>query len=130
MATPQQQGRYFKEIGLAAARAADEKKGEDIAFLHIKPVSPIADYLLLVGVTSPAHMDAVEDHIRRTLKKAGAYALHRDGRQSELWRVLDYGGLLVHLMHPEARAFYAFDKLFHGARRIAFEEPRGRKSDA
>ena len=118
MTTPQSQGRYFRDLGVAAARAADDKKGTEIVLLHTKLVSPLADYVLIVGATSPPHIRALEEHIRFTLKTGGTYAQHRDGRESDLWRVLDYGGLLVHLMHPKAREFYAIDRLFHEARSV------------
>jgi len=128
--TPQQQGRRFKTIAAQAARAADDKKGEDIRLLHIRPVSTIADYLLIVSVTSPPHMGAIEEAIRLRLKEGGESLSHRDGRQSDVWRVLDYGGLLVHLMHPRARDFYALDKLFHDARRIDWAVPPKKKKPA
>ncbi|HVE14038.1 MAG TPA: ribosome silencing factor, partial [Elusimicrobiota bacterium] len=100
--------------------AADDKKGEDILVLHVRPVSEVADFLLLASVTSPAHLRAVEEAVRLALKDIGILPSRRDGRASELWRVMDYGGLIVHLMHPEARAFYQLDKLFHGARKVSF----------
>ena len=116
----------FRVLACAAARAADDKKGEDILLLHVRPVTELADYMLLVGVTSPAHLGAIEEAVRLRLKEIGLHPCHRDGRSSELWRVLDYGGLLVHLMHPQAREFYQLDKLFHGARKVAWEARPGK----
>jgi ribosome-associated protein len=118
--TPLRQGAYFKNLAVAAARAADDKKGDAITLLHIKPVSPLADYMLLINVTSPPHMRAVEEHIRKTLKTGGSFAQHRDGRASDLWRVLDYGGLLIHITHPQAREFYALDRLYHDAKPVSW----------
>lgn len=116
MVSAQQQGKAYKALALAAAKAADDKKGERITLYHVRPVTTVTDYMLLVSVTSPNHMKAVEEHVRTTLKSAGSYAQHRDGRESDVWRVLDYGGLLIHLMHPRAREFYDLDKLYHDAR--------------
>jgi ribosome-associated protein len=103
---------------MASARAADEKKGEEIVLLHVRPVSTLADYILLVGVTSANHLGAVEEHIVQALKGLGRIPNHKDGRRSEQWRVLDYGGLIIHLLHPRARTFYSVDRLFPGARRV------------
>ncbi|MBU2613780.1 ribosome silencing factor [Patescibacteria group bacterium] len=122
-ATPQQQGKYFKGLAVLAARTAEEKKGENILLLHIRPVSTIADYLLIVSATSPAHIRAIEEAVRVRLKTDGENPGRRDGRQSDIWRVLDYGGLLVHLMHPKARDFYSLDKLFHNARPVEWLVP-------
>ena len=112
------QGSRFKKLALCAARAADDKKGMDISLLHIRPLTSLADYMLLVSVTSPNHMKAIDQNVRKTLKDLGVHAQHADGKTSATWRVIDYGGLLVHLMHPTAREFYALDKVYHDARRV------------
>ena len=115
------QGRLFKKLAVAAARAADDKKAEDIVLLHTRPVSGVADYVLLTTVSSRPMREAVEDEVKKSLKDLGAHSLHRDGRLSDRWRVLDYGGLLVHVMHPETREFYRIESLFDGAKKVKWE---------
>lgn len=115
------QGKFYKRLAVQAARAAADKKAEDIALLHIKPVSGVADYLLIATCSSAPQIDAVEDHIKRTFKDLGILTHHRDGRLSDRWRVLDYGGLLVHLMHPESREHYRLETLFKGAPKVRWE---------
>lgn len=124
-AAAQSQGRLFKRLALLAAHAADDRKAENIVLLHIRPVSGVADYAVIASTTSTPMLEAVEDHVKKALKDAGVLALHRDGRLSDRWRVLDYGGLLVHLMHPEARAFYRLESLFEGAKKVEWEDRRG-----
>ena len=124
-ATVQTQGRLFKRLAALAARAADDKKAEDVVVLHVKPVSGVADYVVIASTTSTPQLEAVEDHVKKTLKDEGALALHRDGHLSDRWRVLDYGGLLVHLMHPEARAFYRLESLFEGAKKVRWQDAHG-----
>ncbi len=116
--------RDFRRLAVLAARGASDKKAEEIVLFHIRPISGLADFLLLATVDSPAHLEAVEDHISRTFKAKGLLLVRRDGARSQHWRVLDYGGLLVHLMHREAREFYSLDKLFIDARRVGWEEEK------
>ena len=130
MPTATEQEKHFKSVALAAARAADDKKGDEIRLLHLKNVSEIADYLLIVTVTSAPHMGAVEEALRIALKSQGETLNHRDGKQSDIWRVLDYGGLLVHLMVPKAREFYALDKLFHEAKPVRWTPPAAKQNPA
>lgn len=111
----------FRPLALQAARCASDKNAEDIVLFHIKPVSGLADFLLLATVDSPAQLEAVEDHVAREFKGRGVPLLRRDGVRSDRWRVLDYGGILVHLMHRRAREFYSLDRLFIDARRVAWE---------
>ncbi|TBR26092.1 ribosome silencing factor [bacterium] len=119
------QGRHFKRLAVKAARAADDKKAEDIALLHVRPVSGVSDYVLIVSVGSRPQLEAVEDHVKKELKDEGVLALHRDGRLSDRWRVLDYGGLLVHVMSPETRDFYRIESIFDGAKKVRWEKSGG-----
>ena len=119
------QGRRFKKLAVKAARAADDKKAEDITLLHVRPVSGVADYVLVVSADSRPQLEAVEDNVKKTLKELGVLALHRDGRLSDRWRVLDYGGLLVHVMHPETRDFYRVESVFSGAKKVKWEASGG-----
>lgn len=112
--------RAFKNLAASAAKAADSKKGEDITLLDVHKQSGLTEYLLLVNVNSESHLDAIETAISDLMEKAGVSLRHRDGTDT-LWRVLDYGGLMVHLMHPKARDFYALDKLYHEAPRRSWE---------
>ena len=115
----------FKFVAVAAARAAYDKKGEEITLLNVRSTSGVADFILLVTVSSPAHLEAVEHGVSVLLEAAGIELRHRDGSHSGLWRVLDYGGILVHLMHSEARDFYALDKLFHDAPKQRWQQSKG-----
>lgn len=119
------QGRYFKKLAIKAARAADDKKAGAITLLHVRPVSGVADYVLIVSVDSRPQLEAVEDNVKKILKDDGVLALHRDGRLSDRWRVLDYGGLLVHVMHPETRDFYRIESVFAGAKTVKWEPAGG-----
>ena len=112
----------FRELAILAARACDDKKAEDIVLRSIASVSPLAEYLLVASVGSQPQMEAVQDAIKHSLQEHGSVMVHRDGGRSDLWRILDYGGLLIHLMHPKAREFYSIDKLFHDARRIHWQD--------
>ena len=114
--------RDFRRLAVLAAKAASEKQAEDIVLYHIKPISGLADYLLLATVDSPAQLEAVEDHVSQQFKEKGVSLVRREGSRSAIWRVLDYGGLLVHLMHRDAREFYSLDKLYIDARRVSWEE--------
>ena len=101
-----------KALVCLAARLADEKKAENIKVIDLGGSSALCDYVLLMTATSKPHLEAVEEEISKKLKELGYYKTNRDGADSVLWRVSDYGGFLVHIMTAEARDFYALDKLF------------------
>lgn len=117
-----------KEIALLAARYADEKKAENIKVLDLQGLSSLCEYIVLATVTSKPHLEAVEDEISTQLKKIGVYKTNRDGADSMIWRVSDYGSFLVHIMTPQAREFYALDKIFSFGKELDYKKKPVKKA--
>jgi len=112
-----------KELVCWAARLADDKKGENIKVIDLCGLSSLCDYVLIVTANSKPHLDSVEEEISKKLKEQGYYKINRDGGESNLWRVSDYGGFLAHIMTQEARDFYALEKIFSFGKEISFKKP-------
>ena len=112
-----------KELVCLAARLADEKKAENIKVIDLKGLSSLCDFVIIMTATSKPHLEAVEEEISKKLKEIGIYKTNRDGADSLQWRVSDYGSFLVHIMTPQARDFYALDKIFSFGQEIDFTKP-------
>jgi len=112
----------FKKIAFAAANAGDSKKAHPVTVFDLAGRSPLADYAVLMVVESAPQLDAVEEEVQVRLKHEGIYCLHRDGMQSKNWKVLDYGGVLVHIYDGKAAEFYAIDKVYSGYKTVEWEE--------
>lgn len=122
--------RTFRHVAAAAARAADDKKAEGITLLHVHKTSPITDYLLVVTGTSRPHLETLEHEIVKALMHFGLRPVHRARPQSDQWRVLDFGGLVVHVMTAEARELYQLEKLHRDAPEVDWKEPAAPKAPA
>lgn len=105
-----------------AARAADEKLGEDILAIDVRRDSSLADCYLLVSGSGHLHIRALEDAVRESLREAGADLRRTDGQRGHLWRALDYGTLIVHIMDQKTRQFYAMEKLWERGKKIDWGE--------
>lgn len=119
-----------------AAHAADEKIGENIVAFDVRKQSSLADCYLLVTGSTHIHIRAIEDAMREALREAGADLKRTDGRRGHLWRVLDYGFLIIHVMDQKSREFYAMEKLWERGKLLALgikqeakpeKKPRPRK---
>ena len=108
----------LKNLALKAARILEDKKGESIALYDLGSKSSLCDYVIVATATSAPHLNALEEEVSIKLKEDGFFKLNRDGSGSQSWRVSDYGGLILHLMTEEARAYYALDKMFDFAKII------------
>ncbi len=110
----------FKTVAVAAARAMHENKAADILLLDVRKTSPLSDYLIIATALSRPHLESLEDKLAEALEKAGLRVHHRNRPQSDLWRVLDFGGLIVHLMVEEARELYALERLHDRAKELSW----------
>lgn len=112
----------FRSLGRALARAASDKKADEVVLLDVRRQSPLVEYMIIATVTSPPHLEAVEDAVRQAGRELRCPALRRARPESDSWRVLDFGGILAHFMTEDARRFYNLEKLYHQARPVSWEE--------
>lgn len=109
-------------IALAAARAASDKKADDIRILDLRAVSSFADYFVICSGNSEPHLKAISSGIRETLRDNLGLQVQADGFPISQWVVLDYHGVLVHIFHPDKRTFYNLESLWRDAPVVTFEE--------
>ena len=55
---------------------------------------------------------SISDNIIKKLKKVKIKPLGIEGYSKSEWVLIDFGDVLVHVMHPEAREFYSLEKLW------------------
>jgi ribosome-associated protein len=110
------------EIAVEAARS---KKAEDIVLLKIGPANSFTDYFLICTGTNPRQVQAIADSIETTLKSEGVRAIGVEGYQSAEWVLLDYGDFVVHVFSPQARQFYALERLWKTAARLPLPATNG-----
>jgi ribosome-associated protein len=110
------------EIAGICARIAAEKRAQDLLLLEMRRISAVADYFLVATARNRRQMSAIADQIRVDLKHLDVRHLHVEGRGSERWVLLDYGGVVVHLFDAETRAFYDLESLWADAPRVPLEK--------
>ena len=111
----------YKKMGVEAARAACSKKASGITLYDVSAISAPAEYILIALADSPPQMEAVAEAIIKNFKSKCIIRLGEDGKKSPLWRVLDYGGLIIHVMNHDTREFYALDKIYSAAPAVKWE---------
>jgi len=112
----------FKQIAITAARTGDSKKAHPVKVYDLGGKSPLADFAVLMAVESAPQLDAIEEAVVVKLKHEGIYCLHKDGMRSRNWKVLDYGGTLVHIYDTKAEEFYAISKVYGDYKPVEWEE--------
>jgi ribosome-associated protein len=115
------------DVARVAARAADEKLGQDILVVDVRRESTLVDCFLLVTGMTHLHIAAIEDAVREALRAGGANLVRTDGQRGHLWRALDYGNFIVHIMDKKTREFYAIEKLWERGKPLTWKMPAPKK---
>ncbi len=110
------------ELVVAGARAASDKKGEQIVAFDVSEQLAITDAFLLVSASNDRQVGAIVEAVEDALRAVGSKPIRREGQRDGRWVLLDYGEIVVHVQHEEERAFYALERLWRDCPAIALPE--------
>lgn len=109
-------------LAILAARAASEKKATDPKVLELGELIGITDYFLICSASSDRQVRTIVDEIEKSVKQTfGLRPKGVEGLGDASWVLIDYGGVVIHVMSEEARAFYALEKLWSDAQLINWD---------
>src|SRR5512145_2640872 len=110
-----------RPTAVAIAKAALDKKGEDVTVLDVRGLTSYADYFVVVTADSDRQASAIADHLEQTMKQQGVSKVGVEGYETGLWILVDYGDVVAHVMNHESRGFYELEGLWADAPRFAVE---------
>ncbi|MFV2063303.1 MAG: nicotinate-nucleotide adenylyltransferase [Chloroflexota bacterium] len=94
---------------------AADKKASDIVLLDVRGQTTMTDYFVICSGASDRQLNAIASGIEEGAKEAGAVPISREGDASSHWLLVDYGGVIVHVMSGPERDFYQLEKLWSDA---------------
>ena len=107
----------------AVAGVLDDKLGKDITILNISQVSVLADYFVICSADTPTQVKALTEYVRDRIKKwFNRIPIGEENDLKNRWNLLDYGDVVVHVLHREERETYAIEKFWNHALVIRKEE--------
>jgi ribosome-associated protein len=92
-----------------------DRKALDPLVLDLRGLSGATDYFVIVSGTSDAHVRGMAEHLMAALAQHGIAPHHVEGLTQGRWVLLDYVDFVVHVFHPELRAFYQLERLWGDA---------------
>ncbi len=95
-----------------AIDALEDLKATDITVIKITELTSIADYMIIASARSSRQLHAIADHLVQQAKKACEQPRGVEGKTSTNWVLVDLGDVIVHMMMPDTREFYALEKLW------------------
>ncbi len=105
-----------KEFASVIARTLDDKQAKDIMILNISSVSSLADYFVIASAESAVQVKALMNNTRERIKELyNRLPVRMENDLKNRWNLLDYGEIVVHIMHKEDREAYALEKFWNNA---------------
>lgn len=101
-----------------AVEALRSRLAEDLNVLCVRDVSTVTDYFVIATGTSSPHLHALSEEVDVSRKNARIKMTRKGGDSASGWMVLDFGEVIVHVMTPELREFYALEQLWSDAKTI------------
>ncbi|MBK9181057.1 MAG: ribosome silencing factor [Acidimicrobiales bacterium] len=117
---------------VAAARAADDKKGSDTIVLEVGEVLAITGWFVITSGSNPRQVKTIADEVEARVRAAGGPPpLRVEGLADLHWVLLDFGDFVVHVFLDETRRYYELERLWADVPRLpwadAGEEPPPRR---
>ncbi|WP_077487740.1 ribosome silencing factor [Sinomonas mesophila] len=101
------------QLARTAARAAADKLAENIVAVDVSERLAITDVFVIASAATERQVNAVVDNVEDELiVRLDRRPVRREGRSEGRWVLLDFGDVVVHVMHDEDRAFYALERLW------------------
>lgn len=108
-------------IAKAAARAADDKKADDVQVLKMPEVMAETEYFVICSAETHVQVRTIVDAVVDALAKVGVKPLRQEGGPGNSWILLDFGAVIVHVFLEGDREYYSLERLWADAQPVAWD---------
>ena len=116
---------------VTAARAADDKKGEETLILEVGQVLAITDAFVITSGANARQVRTIAEEVEEKVKEGDGPSPRRiEGLDDARWVLIDYGDFVVHVFLDEVRRFYDLERLWADAPTWAWEDGTDRVAAA
>ena len=98
---------------LKTVRAAlVELKAKDAVEIDVRGKSSVTDFMVVASGTSTRHVKSIANEVVVFAKKLDIMPLGVEGEREAEWVLVDLGDVVVHVMLPRVREYYALERLW------------------
>jgi ribosome-associated protein len=115
---PAQSADTSRTKALSCARAAIDKKAENVKIMDLSGVSGFTDYFVICSGMSDRQVQAIANSVENAMDSAGYNLLCSEGYADGRWVLLDFGDVVIHVFLDALREYYDLENLWGDAPRV------------
>lgn len=96
----------------AIVEALEDVKARNVIALDVRKHTGMTDFMVIATGTSDRHVKALASNVQDELRKQDVRPIGLEGEDTREWVLVDFGDVVLHVMLPEARAFYDLERLW------------------
>ena len=105
----------FEQLKELVLKALEDFKGIDIQSIDVSEQNPLTELFVIASGNSSRHVKSMAENLVMRAKAAGCPPLGVEGQREADWVLVDLNDVIVHIMLPQARAFYNLEKLWEAS---------------
>lgn len=106
------------ELAIKIIRILDKKKLEDLEIIEVKDLTTLTDYFVIAICSNTRQTKAMAEELEYLLKEEEIVAWQSEGYSTAQWILLDYLGVIVHILYKEDAQFYGLHRLWQDGKKI------------
>ena len=99
----------------AVLKALDDMKAKDVVVIDVRNRTSITDDLVFASGTSTRHVKSLADSVAKAARDIKMPPIGVEGEKEAEWVLVDLADVVVHVMLPKTREFYALERMWSTA---------------
>lgn len=92
--------------------ALEDVKAHDIKVFNTTRLTELFDRVVVASGTSNRQTRAAASSVVEKVKDAGGHVISIEGTEAGEWVLVDLGDIVVHIMQPAVRNYYALEEIW------------------
>lgn len=101
-----------EQVKALAIEALNDLKVIDLITIDIRGITTLADFMLICTGRSTRHVKSLAESVVKKAKEQRLSYIKTEGEKEGEWIIVDLADVIVHVMLPAARSFYALEDLW------------------
>jgi ribosome-associated protein len=111
-ARPRRAPRRNSALEKLVLAALEDMKAVNVKLLDVRGLTDITDAMIVASGTSDRHVRSIAERVIEKARAAGRRPLGIEGTRDNEWVLVDLQDVLLHVMLPRVREFYAIEQLW------------------